>query len=52
MPANEANRGEAAEAHRRIYHAIRARDANLAREAMNEHLLMAQAFQAEEPQPG
>jgi GntR family transcriptional repressor for pyruvate dehydrogenase complex len=42
---------EAAEAHRRIYHAIRARDAKLAREAMNEHLLTAQAFQAEEPQP-
>jgi GntR family transcriptional repressor for pyruvate dehydrogenase complex len=40
---------EAAEAHRRIYQAIRARDAKEAREAMNEHLLTAQAFQAAEP---
>jgi DNA-binding FadR family transcriptional regulator len=40
---------EAAEAHRRIYQAIRARDVNEAREAMNEHLLTAQAFQAAEP---
>ena len=40
---------EAAEAHRRIYQAIRARDATEAREAMNEHLLTAQAFQAAEP---
>ena len=40
---------EAAEAHRRIYQAIRARDVREAREAMNEHLLTAQAFQAAEP---
>ena len=42
----------AAEAHRRIYHAIRSGDAAAAREAMNEHLLTAQAYQAEEPRPG
>ena len=40
---------EAAEAHRRIYQAIRARDVRQARDAMNQHLLTAQAFQAAEP---
>ena len=42
---------EAAEAHRRIYQAIRARDTAQARDAMNEHLLTAQAFQESEPDP-
>lgn len=39
---------ESAEQHRRIYRAIRARDAQKAREAMTEHLLSAQANQAAE----
>lgn len=39
---------DAAEAHRQIYQAIRARDAGRARRAMNEHLLRASAYQAEE----
>jgi GntR family transcriptional repressor for pyruvate dehydrogenase complex len=40
---------DAAEAHREIYQAIRARDADTARRAMNEHLLRARAYQAQEP---
>jgi GntR family transcriptional repressor for pyruvate dehydrogenase complex len=39
---------DAAEAHRRIYQAIRARDAEGARAAMNDHLLQASAYQAQE----
>jgi GntR family transcriptional repressor for pyruvate dehydrogenase complex len=39
---------DAAEAHRRIYQAIRARDAQAARTAMNDHLLQASAYQAQE----
>lgn len=39
---------ESAEQHRRIYHAIRSRDAEKAREAMAEHLRSAQANQAAE----
>jgi GntR family transcriptional regulator, transcriptional repressor for pyruvate dehydrogenase complex len=39
---------DAAEAHRRIYQAIRARDAEGARRAMHEHLLQAAAYQAQE----
>jgi GntR family transcriptional regulator, transcriptional repressor for pyruvate dehydrogenase complex len=42
---------ESAQAHRAIYHAIRARDPKRARAAMNEHLLAAQQAQAFEP-PG
>jgi GntR family transcriptional regulator, transcriptional repressor for pyruvate dehydrogenase complex len=42
---------DAAEAHRRIYQAIRARDAEAARLAMNEHLLQASAYQAKENPP-
>jgi len=41
--------------HRRIYQAIRARDAAAARRAMNEHLLQASRYQAQElakPDPG
>ena len=47
--ASDRDMKEAAEAHRRIYQAIRARDVRQAREAMNQHLLTAQAFQAAEP---
>lgn len=47
--ASDRDMKEAAEAHRRIYQAIRARDVKQAREAMNQHLLTAQAFQAAEP---
>lgn len=39
---------DAADAHRRIYQAIRARDAEAARRAMNEHLLRAWSYQARE----
>lgn len=42
---------DAAEAHRRIYQAVRARDANAARAAMNDHLLQAGAYQAQEGSP-
>jgi GntR family transcriptional regulator, transcriptional repressor for pyruvate dehydrogenase complex len=49
--ASDRDMKEAAEAHRRVYQAIRARDVKQAREAMNEHLLTAQAFQAAEPAP-
>jgi GntR family transcriptional repressor for pyruvate dehydrogenase complex len=44
------NLRDAAEMHRRIYQAIRARDAGRARSAMNEHLLSSSAHQAEEEQ--
>ena len=39
---------DAAEAHRRIYQAIRSRDANSARRAMSDHLLQASRYQAQE----
>jgi GntR family transcriptional regulator, transcriptional repressor for pyruvate dehydrogenase complex len=39
---------DAAEMHRRIYQAIRARDVDGARAAMHEHLITASAQQAEE----
>jgi GntR family transcriptional repressor for pyruvate dehydrogenase complex len=39
---------DAAEAHRRIYQAIRARDSERARRAMNDHLLQARSYQARE----
>ncbi|HEY3380682.1 MAG TPA: FadR/GntR family transcriptional regulator [Vicinamibacterales bacterium] len=42
------NLRDAAEAHRRIYLAIRARDAEGAREAMNDHLQTSAAYQAAE----
>jgi len=41
---------DAAEAHRRIYRAIRAGDAPAARAAMHEHLTTARDYQAQEPQ--
>jgi GntR family transcriptional regulator, transcriptional repressor for pyruvate dehydrogenase complex len=40
---------DAAAAHRRIYQAIRARDADAARRAMHDHLVQAAAYQAQEP---
>ena len=46
--ASDRNLHDAAEAHRRIYQAIRARDAAAAREAMNDHLQQASAYQAQE----
>ena len=39
---------DAAEAHRQIYQAIRARDVDRARRAMNDHLLRARSYQAKE----
>jgi GntR family transcriptional repressor for pyruvate dehydrogenase complex len=46
--ASDSDLRDAAEAHRRIYQAIRARDAAGARRAMNEHLLQASRYQAAE----
>src|SRR5215470_12197090 len=46
--ASDRDLRDAAEAHRQIYQAIRRRDVDLARRAMNEHLLKARAYQAEE----
>jgi len=39
---------DAAAAHSRIYQAIRARDSELARIAMHDHLVQAAAYQAQE----
>jgi GntR family transcriptional repressor for pyruvate dehydrogenase complex len=47
--ASDLDLRDAAEAHRDIYQAIRARDADAARRLMNEHLLQASAYQAQEP---
>ena len=44
--ASDRDLKEAAELHRRIYQAIRSRDPEAARNAMNEHLLRASAYQA------
>jgi GntR family transcriptional repressor for pyruvate dehydrogenase complex len=44
------NLRDAAELHRRIYQAIRSKDAERARAAMNEHLQSSSAYQAEEEQ--
>jgi GntR family transcriptional regulator, transcriptional repressor for pyruvate dehydrogenase complex len=46
--ASDSDLRDAAEAHRRIYQAIRARDADGARRAMSEHLLQASRYQAQE----
>jgi GntR family transcriptional repressor for pyruvate dehydrogenase complex len=48
--ASDRNLRDAAEMHRRVYQAIRARDPEAARAAMNEHLQLAAAHQAQEPQ--
>ena len=47
--ASQRDQRDAAEAHRRIYQAIRARDADAARQAMHAHLLQAADYQAQEP---
>ena len=49
--ASETDLRRAAEMHRRIYQAIRARDAEGARSAMNTHLVEASHQQAQEPAP-
>lgn len=46
--ASDRNLRDAAEMHRRIYQAIRLRDAQAAQQAMAEHLAHARAFQADE----
>jgi len=46
--ASDRNLMDAAAAHRRIYQAIRARDSELARIAMHDHLVQAAAYQAQE----
>lgn len=46
--ASDRDLRDAAEAHRRIYQAIRARDAEAARRAMSAHLLQASRYQAQE----
>jgi GntR family transcriptional regulator, transcriptional repressor for pyruvate dehydrogenase complex len=50
--ASDRDLREAAELHRRIYQAIRARDPEEARNAMNEHLIRASQHQALEPAEG
>jgi len=47
--ASENNLRDAAEAHRRIYQAIRVRDVDGARRAMNQHLSEALQYQKQEP---
>jgi len=47
--ASERHLRDAAEMHRRIYQAIRARDADTARRAMHDHLMQASRHQAQEP---
>jgi GntR family transcriptional repressor for pyruvate dehydrogenase complex len=49
MRASERDLRDAAEMHRRIYQAIRARDAETARRAMHDHLIQASQHQAQEP---
>jgi GntR family transcriptional repressor for pyruvate dehydrogenase complex len=46
--AVDRNLRDAADAHRHIYQAIRAKDADRARRLMNEHLLRARSYQAKE----
>jgi len=46
------NLRDAAEMHRRVYQAIRSRNPEEARGAMNEHLLTSRAYQAEEERSG
>jgi GntR family transcriptional repressor for pyruvate dehydrogenase complex len=46
--ASDSDLRDAAEAHRRIYQAIRSHDAAAARRAMNDHLLQAFRYQAQE----
>ncbi len=46
--ASDRDHRDAAQSHREIYQAIRARDPDAARRAMNDHLLRARAYQAQE----
>jgi GntR family transcriptional repressor for pyruvate dehydrogenase complex len=46
--ASDRDLRDAADAHRRIYQAIRSRDAEAARRAMNDHLMQARQYQAQE----
>src|SRR5215470_17901492 len=46
--ASDSDLRDAAEAHRRIYQAIRNRDSERARRAMNDHLMQAARYQAQE----
>jgi GntR family transcriptional regulator, transcriptional repressor for pyruvate dehydrogenase complex len=46
--AAERDLRDAAEAHRRIYQAVRARDPEAARQAMHDHLIQARQYQAQE----
>jgi GntR family transcriptional repressor for pyruvate dehydrogenase complex len=48
--ASDRDLRDAAEAHRRIYQTIRAKDSEAARRAMNEHLLQAFRYQEQEPE--
>jgi GntR family transcriptional repressor for pyruvate dehydrogenase complex len=50
--ATDRNLRDAADMHRRIYQAIRARNGEEARSAMNEHLLRSSAYQAQERNDG
>ena len=47
--ASDRDLRDAAEMHRRIYHAIRTHDAEAARQAMHAHLLQASVYQSREP---
>jgi GntR family transcriptional repressor for pyruvate dehydrogenase complex len=47
--ASERDLRDAAEMHRRIYQAVRAKDAEAARQAMHEHLVLASRHQSREP---
>jgi GntR family transcriptional repressor for pyruvate dehydrogenase complex len=49
--ASDRDLRDAAEAHQRIYESIRARDPEGARRAMNDHLLQASRYQAQEATP-
>ena len=48
MLASDRDLRDAADMHRRIYQAIRARDGNAARQSMHDHLVQAQGYQSQE----